>query len=194
MLCDPISGYLTYLAYLAYSIGIREEPSIFWGWTSNTLPSTVSSRLYSFHYHRFSQNDRHECRRYARIFDGWYGDAGVSSLPYCQWLLWLTSAIVLHSFGGFTTINVSGICATTRLLQCRDFGVYQCDISRKFDRNPDELVDITKEDFYARKKIVKTVDRWSKGRGKFEQYTPILWSYEVCNSTTCAWGSRKILT
>ncbi|KAK7690312.1 hypothetical protein QCA50_006969 [Cerrena zonata] len=88
------------------------------------------------------------------------------------------SGMGMPSFGALSHINISGICATTRLLQCRDFGVYQCDISRKFDRNPGDVVDIYKEDFFARKKIVQTVDAWNEKRNEFEQFTPILWSYE----------------
>lgn len=85
-----------------------------------------------------------------------------------------------YSFGGLSSINISGLCATTRLLQCRDFGIFQCDISRKFDRNPRELVDIYPEDFYARKKIVQTIRAWNEKRNEHEQFTPILWEYEVC--------------
>lgn len=91
----------------------------------------------------------------------------------------ITSTPLPTGFGALSHINISSVCTTTRLLQCRDFGVYQCDISRKFDRNPSDVVDIYKEDFFARKKIVQTVDAWNEKRNEFEQFTPILWSYEV---------------
>ena len=70
-------------------------------------------------------------------------------------------------------LNISGTCATTRLVQCRSLGVYENDISRKFDRDPEDVRDLSRDDFIARKIVLdQTTDtrKW---------WAPILYKYEV---------------
>jgi len=82
----------------------------------------------------------------------------------------------------FTTVNTSGTCATTKLIQCTDFGVYQCDVTRKFQQDPSEVIDISEIEFLARQKVVEAVMRWSKLIIK-EEYIPILYDYEIVKSS-----------
>lgn len=72
-------------------------------------------------------------------------------------------------------INLSGLCATTKLIQCRSFGLSMCSVARKFDKDPEDVPDLAKEDFLERKKVVDQVTEWSKGK-----WVPILYGYEVC--------------
>jgi len=81
-------------------------------------------------------------------------------------------------------INLSGLCASTKLIQCREMGVYQCDVTRKFDQDPNQVVDLHKADFIVRKKIVKTVERWVEskqraGQRVMDEWLPILYDYEL---------------
>ncbi|THH29888.1 hypothetical protein EUX98_g4319 [Antrodiella citrinella] len=81
-------------------------------------------------------------------------------------------------------INLSGLCASTKLIQCREMGVYQCDVSRKFEQNPSDVVDLQRADFLARKKVVDAVEKWveSKEKGEkrvMEEWLPILYDYEL---------------
>ena len=82
-------------------------------------------------------------------------------------------------------INRSETCATRKLLQCRDFGVYENDVSRKFEQ--DEIPDLPKDHFDERKRVAKVVQKWvEEHEGKEPQliykneWTPILYNYEVC--------------
>ncbi|EPQ51019.1 hypothetical protein GLOTRDRAFT_81621 [Gloeophyllum trabeum ATCC 11539] len=92
----------------------------------------------------------------------------------------------LSGFSPMMMINRSCTCATTRLIQCRGFGVYQNDISAKFDKSPDEVPDLAKEDFLARKKIIDQVAAWvDEHQDKTPQiiykneWVPILYGYEI---------------
>ena len=85
-------------------------------------------------------------------------------------------------------INLSGLCATTKLLQCRGMGVYQCDVSRKFQRGPEGAPDLPEEDYFARKEVVDQVQEWvnenerKNGRGDpTKEWVPILYHFEVIN-------------
>jgi hypothetical protein len=84
-------------------------------------------------------------------------------------------------------INTSGTCATTRLIQCRDFGISMNDISGKFQQSPEDVPDLSEDDFLARKTVVRQVSKWSAdNRGKPEviyrnEWAPILYQYEVCS-------------
>jgi hypothetical protein len=75
------------------------------------------------------------------------------------------------------TVNTSGTCATTRLTQCRDFGVYMNDVTKKFYRDPEQSPDLSEENFMARKKVIEEVGKWSEE--KDEEWPPILYLYEV---------------
>ena len=81
-------------------------------------------------------------------------------------------------------INASEICATRKLLQCRDFGTQMNDISRKLQA--DSLPDLPDDHFKERKRAAKTVERWVDAHmGKKPEliykndWTPILYNFEV---------------
>lgn len=85
-------------------------------------------------------------------------------------------------------INRSETSAARKLLQCKGFGVYENDVSFKFEKDPDDVPDMTREDFEARKKVVDAVARWvnannPKNGGKElvynNEWVPILYSYEA---------------
>lgn len=82
-------------------------------------------------------------------------------------------------------VNTSGTCATTRLIQCRYLGVYTNDISRKFQRSPEDAPDLSRDDFLARKKIISQINKYCDDRAREtkseyeDQYVPILYLYEV---------------
>ncbi|KAI0055379.1 hypothetical protein BV25DRAFT_1921855 [Artomyces pyxidatus] len=104
----------------------------------------------------------------------------------------MDSAAFAHSiFGGLPGfnplmfVNTSGLCATTKLLQCRNFGVFQVDISRKFQRGPEAAPDLTEEDFYARKDVVDQVGKYTDENipeGHPLEWVPILYQFEVARS------------
>lgn len=79
-------------------------------------------------------------------------------------------------------VNTSGTCATTRLIQCRNFGVSMNDVSRKFDQDPEDVPDLSKEEFIARRQILDQVEEWSSTLGKHGEFAPILYRYEVGSS------------
>ncbi|TFK67682.1 hypothetical protein BDN72DRAFT_913361 [Pluteus cervinus] len=90
-----------------------------------------------------------------------------------------------------TMINTSGTCATTRLVQCRGFGTYMNDISRKFDNDPEDVPDLTKADFLARKKVFHQVMDWAESRPNGEEWIPILYAYEIVRASAkreAYWG------
>lgn len=78
-------------------------------------------------------------------------------------------------------INTSGTCATSKLIQCRDFGCYQLDVSRKFDQDPDGVPDLSRADFLARKNVLGQVAGWVEEHGKrgITEWVPIAYVYEV---------------
>lgn len=79
-------------------------------------------------------------------------------------------------------INLSGTCATTKLVQCRDFGIEMCSVTRKFEKRPAEVPDLHEVDFKERKKVVQQISQWvnTKGRRAGNEFVPILYDYEVC--------------
>ncbi|KAI0789609.1 hypothetical protein C8Q75DRAFT_806776 [Abortiporus biennis] len=87
-------------------------------------------------------------------------------------------------------VNLSGLCATTKLVQCRGLGLSMCDVSRKFQKDPSEVPDLPREDFLARKKVVDTVEKWcEENQGKRpeliprNEWIPILYDYEIVKSS-----------
>lgn len=78
-------------------------------------------------------------------------------------------------------------CTTTKLIQCRDFGVNSVEESRKFDKRPEDVPDLGVEDFLARRKVLKQVEAWCKSvQGNPEkrpnnQWKLILYQCEVCS-------------
>ena len=83
---------------------------------------------------------------------------------------------------GMMLINLSGTCATTKLVQCRDFGIDMCSVARKFEKRPAEVPDLHEVDFKERKKVVQQISQWvnKKGRRAGNDFVPILYDYEVC--------------
>lgn len=82
------------------------------------------------------------------------------------------------------SINLSGTCASTKLLQCHEMGVYECVVSQKFEQHPDRVVDLHRHEFLARKKVVDAVKAWVQTQPKAggyrpNEYAPILYEYEV---------------
>ncbi|KAJ6630299.1 hypothetical protein B0H10DRAFT_2160282 [Mycena sp. CBHHK59/15] len=95
---------------------------------------------------------------------------------------WAASAFgSLPYFNPMMMVNTSGTCATTRLIQCRDLGVYANDVGRKFDRSPENATDLSAEDFMARKLVIEQVQEWSE-RTK-QEYAPILYLYEIVKAS-----------
>ncbi|KAJ7348866.1 hypothetical protein DFH08DRAFT_913925 [Mycena albidolilacea] len=78
-------------------------------------------------------------------------------------------------------VNTSSTCATTRLTQCRDFGVYMNDVTKKFLRDPEQAPDLSEADFMARKNVIEQVSEWSEGIGA--EWPPILYLYEIVKAS-----------
>ncbi|TCD69037.1 hypothetical protein EIP91_009100 [Steccherinum ochraceum] len=84
-------------------------------------------------------------------------------------------------------INLSGTCATTKLVQCRQMGVYECEVTRKFQQDPRDVQDLHEADFLARKKVVDEVADWIESRtpqgarrpSPMDDWSPILYDYEI---------------
>ena len=81
-------------------------------------------------------------------------------------------------------VNTSEICATRKLLQCRDLGTSMNDISRKLQA--DSIRDLPDDHFKERKRAASTVLRWVDAHvNKKPQliykndWTPILYNFEV---------------
>ncbi|KAJ6507618.1 hypothetical protein DFH09DRAFT_1050428 [Mycena vulgaris] len=77
--------------------------------------------------------------------------------------------------------NTSGTCATTRLTQCRNLGIYMNDVTSKFNRDPERTTDLSLEDFMARKAVIEQVGRWSEDTK--EEWAPILYLYEIVKAS-----------
>ena len=56
------------------------------------------------------------------------------------------------------------------------------DVSRKFDQDPEDVPDLSKEEFIARRQILDQVEEWSSTLGKHGEFAPILYRYEVGSS------------
>lgn len=83
------------------------------------------------------------------------------------------------------SVNTSEICATRKILQCRDFGLYMADISRKFQR--DSIPDLPDDHFKERKRAYQHVQGWVDQHMDKEpflvyknEWVPILYNFEVC--------------
>lgn len=83
------------------------------------------------------------------------------------------------------SMNLSGTCATTKLIQCKSFGIYECDVTAKFYKHPSEVPDLAAEDLAERRKVAEYVQAWREKReagGRRDptsEWTPILYVYEV---------------
>jgi hypothetical protein len=64
-------------------------------------------------------------------------------------------------------------------------GISMNDVSRKFERRPEDAPDLAKDEFMARKMVVNQVMKWCEdNQGKPEliyrnEWAPILYRYEV---------------
>ncbi|KAG9009291.1 hypothetical protein FRB90_008435 [Tulasnella sp. 427] len=99
----------------------------------------------------------------------------------------------LPYFNPFMGVNLSGTCATTKLIQCTMLGTGMCDVTRKFlEKTPEDATDLPYEDFMARKKLIEHVIDYDekrttgKARGDREgwEWTPILYVYEIAKGST----------
>lgn len=85
------------------------------------------------------------------------------------------------------SLNLSGLCATTKLIQCRMYGVNSVEVSRKFNKDPSDVSDLSKADFLARKKVLREVEKWCESMQSKPEVIPentwrlINYHYEVCN-------------
>ncbi|KDQ09192.1 hypothetical protein BOTBODRAFT_37277 [Botryobasidium botryosum FD-172 SS1] len=87
-------------------------------------------------------------------------------------------------------VNLSGRCATTKLAQCKNLGISTCEVSRKFDKDPDDVPDLHKEDFLARKQIVDQIAEWCDRNANAKtqiiyknEWAPILYQYEIVQAS-----------
>ncbi|KAJ6457059.1 hypothetical protein C8R47DRAFT_1164628 [Mycena vitilis] len=99
---------------------------------------------------------------------------------------WAASAFGrLPYFNPMMMVNVSGTCATTRLTQCRGLGVYQNDVSGKFQRDPERATDLSEEDFMARKDVIEQVSDWAEKQTQRldKEWPPILYLYEIVKAS-----------
>ncbi|TFY82792.1 hypothetical protein EWM64_g1223 [Hericium alpestre] len=80
------------------------------------------------------------------------------------------------------TMNRSGTCATSKLLQCRNFGVYECDIASKFAGPPQAAPDLSTEDFYARKYVVRQVQQWVEANAQKKRHEEVRATYTTTTS------------
>lgn len=100
------------------------------------------------------------------------------------------------------SLNLSGLCATTKLIQCTMYGVDSVEVSRKFDKNPDDVSDLSKDDFLARRQVLKQVEKWCQSMGLKPDVIPentwrlINYHYEVCKESleTCCMLMRTPTT
>ena len=68
----------------------------------------------------------------------------------------------------------------TRVVQCRNLGLFQCDISAKFQKDPASVPDICLEEFTDKKRIIEKIDEHNETLSSYKRWTPILYVYEVC--------------
>lgn len=84
-------------------------------------------------------------------------------------------------------VNLSNTCATSKLVQIKDFGLEMCSVFRKFEQGVERATDIAPEDFVARKKVYGHIMEWCEEKNKRlsddsnlrEEWYPILYQYEV---------------
>ncbi|KAJ7700791.1 hypothetical protein B0H17DRAFT_1046655 [Mycena rosella] len=100
-----------------------------------------------------------------------------------------TSAHAASMFGGLPyfnpmmMMNVSGTCATTKLTQCRNFGILENDVTRKFYGDPERATDLSLADFMARKDVIEQVDSWAEETKQNMKWKPILYLYEIVKAS-----------
>ncbi|KAF8967549.1 hypothetical protein BDZ97DRAFT_1656465 [Flammula alnicola] len=99
----------------------------------------------------------------------------------------------MNSFNPMMMVNTSGTCATSKLTQCRDFGCYEIDISRKFLQDPDNVPDLSRDEFMARKNVLNQVKKWVEKNGArgLKEWVPIAYQYEIVKASakrTRDWG------
>ena len=95
------------------------------------------------------------------------------------------SKIGIPDWSHMQHFNLSGICATTRILQCRYLGLYEGDISRKFQRGPAAAPDLSLPQFMERKRVITKLNQHNESLGLYEQWTPVLFLHEVRRVNGC---------
>lgn len=83
-----------------------------------------------------------------------------------------------QSMFGMGFINLSGTCATSKIIQCYGMGISTCEVSGKFDKDPADVPDLTRADFLARKRVVRAVEEWRRKNPR-QDFAPILYDWEV---------------
>ncbi|KAI0034879.1 hypothetical protein K488DRAFT_44623, partial [Vararia minispora EC-137] len=89
------------------------------------------------------------------------------------------------SFSPNMMINRSETCAARKLTQCTDFGVSMNDVTGKFQQGPDNAPDLTRAEYFARKKVVEQVAQWCDDNADKpeviykNEWAPILYRFEI---------------
>jgi hypothetical protein len=69
------------------------------------------------------------------------------------------------------------------------YGVNSVEVSKKFDKSPDDVPDLSKEDFLARKSVLRQVEKWCQANKLKPEVIPentwrlINYHYEVSQSS-----------
>jgi len=91
----------------------------------------------------------------------------------------------IPGFSPFSGFNLSGICATTRLMQIRMMGLGMCNVKAKFEKDPNDVPDLANEDFLCRRKMLARMKReLKKNRPELGEFEPILYVYELYSGET----------
>ncbi|GAA6023571.1 hypothetical protein JCM11491_005348 [Sporobolomyces phaffii] len=86
----------------------------------------------------------------------------------------------LPGFSPLSSFNLSGICATTRLLQCPMLGLSTVEVSGKFAPHKKESsTDLGPEMWEMLKKVLENVSQRLNKKGKRQEWYPILYGYEL---------------
>lgn len=122
-------------------------------------------------------------RSWSKYWDGLRRTVGIffgaTSIVRSEPAAGIFSDLVLYtSWKPIMLVNISGTCATTKLIQCQLFGILTCEVTRKFQQDPEAAADLFEGDFLERKRVVQSVASWC--RGSKYKYVPILYDYEVC--------------
>lgn len=90
----------------------------------------------------------------------------------------------LPNFDPFMSLNLSCTCATTKLVQCVNYGTEMCDVTRKFlYQSAEQATDLARDDFMARKKLIEHVQQFDSKQGE-DKWTPILYAYDIAKGSS----------
>lgn len=99
----------------------------------------------------------------------------------------------LPGFNALTMVNISALCATSRLLQARMLGTLSVSVKPKFQKDPAIATDLSRDDFDIRKRFIAEMEAAMKENSELRQagFTPILYAFELwkgCAKTREDWG------